>query len=67
MYKENGEEVFVTTTEDTNLVGVHNIENIMAAIAIAINMNVPVENIRNTIKNFQAVEHRIEYVTTREK
>lgn len=65
LYKENGEEVFVTTTEDTNLVGVHNIENIMAAIAIAINMDVPVENIRNTIKNFQAVEHRIEYVTTK--
>lgn len=65
LYKENDKEVFVTTTEDTNLVGVHNIENIMAAIAISINMGVPVDSIRNTIKNFQAVEHRIEYVTTK--
>ena len=34
-------ETFVTTTEDTTLVGIHNVENIMAAIAISINMDVP--------------------------
>ena len=64
MYVEKGKETFVTTTEDTTLVGVHNIENIMAAIAISINMNVPVEIIREAIKKFKAVEHRIEYVET---
>ena len=37
MQMEN-EETFVTTTEDTTLVGIHNVENIMAAIAISINM-----------------------------
>ena len=39
-------ETFVTTTEDTTLVGIHNVENIMAAIAISINMDVPVDIIR---------------------
>lgn len=64
MYKENGEEIFVTTTEESNLVGIHNVENIMAAIALSMNMGVPVEIIRKTIREFKAVEHRIEYVTT---
>lgn len=45
------------------LLGAHNVENVMAAIAIAISMKVPVEIIRDVIENFTAVEHRIEYVT----
>jgi UDP-N-acetylmuramoylalanine--D-glutamate ligase len=64
IYSDGTHETFVTTTEDTTLVGSHNIENIMAAIAIAINMNVPVDIIREAIKKFKAVEHRIEYVET---
>lgn len=64
MYKDEKGEVFVTTTEDTTLVGIHNTENIMAAIAITINMGVPVDIIREAIKKFRAVEHRIEYVET---
>lgn len=64
MYKDENGEVFVTTTEDTTLVGIHNVENIMAAIAISINMGVPVETIRDAIRKFRAVEHRIEYVDT---
>lgn len=64
MYKDGNEETFVTTTEDTTLVGIHNTENIMAAIAIAINMNVPVDVIAKAIKKFRAVPHRIEYVET---
>ena len=63
VYRENGKEIVVCGSHAMKLVGIHNIENVMAAIAIAINMNVPVEIIRDTIKNFNAVEHRIEYVT----
>lgn len=64
MYKDDEGETFVTTTEDTTLVGIHNTENIMAAIAIAINMNVTVDIIANAIRKFRAVPHRIEYVET---
>lgn len=64
MYADNEEEIFVTTTDDTTLVGIHNVENIMAAIAISINMNVPAEIIREAIRKFKAVPHRIEYVAT---
>ena len=50
---------------DMNLVGLCNIENVMAAIAISMNAGVPMENILATIKRFVAVEHRIEYVATK--
>ena len=40
----------------------HNIENILASIAICKILNIDNEIIRNTIKSFQGIEHRIEYV-----
>lgn len=50
---------------DMNLVGICNIENVMAAIAISMHAGVPMENILSTVKRFVAVEHRIEYVATK--
>lgn len=50
---------------DMNLVGICNIENVMAAIGISMSAGVPMENILDTIKRFVAVEHRIEYVATK--
>ena len=42
----------------------HNFENIMAATAITMSFGVPLDIIKETVKNFVAVEHRIEYVET---
>lgn len=50
---------------DMNLVGLCNVENVMAAIAIARGMDVPMETILRTVREFHAVEHRIEYVATK--
>lgn len=47
---------------DMRLVGICNVENVMAAIAIARGMEVPMETILQVIREFRAVEHRIEYV-----
>lgn len=55
----------IMTVHDMNLAGLCNVENIMAAIAIALSMEVPLENILSTIKRFKAVEHRIEFVATK--
>lgn len=60
---ESGKQI-ITTTEATTLVGVHNVENIMAAIGITLNMGVPADVIKEAIRKFKAVEHRIEYVAT---
>lgn len=50
---------------DMNLVGICNVENVMAALAIAEGMGVPETTILSVIKGFKAVEHRIEFVETK--
>lgn len=63
---ENGKTTkLMNVRTDMNLVGVCNIENVMAAIAVSKSAGVPMENILQTIKHFVAVEHRIEYVATK--
>lgn len=52
----------IVKVSSLKLMGTHNVENVMAAIGIAICMKVPVEIIREVVINFTAVEHRIEYV-----
>lgn len=47
------------------LIGTHNVENAMAAIAMAYSFDVPMENIIRTVQTFKAVEHRIEFVATK--
>lgn len=50
---------------DMKLLGIHNVENVMAAIAMTTAFGVPMESILHTVKEFRAVEHRIEYVATK--
>ncbi|MBQ7839099.1 MAG: UDP-N-acetylmuramoyl-L-alanine--D-glutamate ligase [Lachnospiraceae bacterium] len=50
---------------DMNLIGVHNYENVMAAIAMSAAFGVPMQTILSVVKSFKAVEHRIEYVATK--
>lgn len=62
----NGEkQVLMNIHRDMNLVGLCNVENVMAAIAIAEGMGVPMETILEVVKTFRAVEHRIEFVATK--
>lgn len=48
---------------DLNILGLHNMENVMAAVAIATCLGVPKDVIFKALTQFKAVEHRIEYVT----
>ncbi len=56
------EQVQICRTDELQLLGVHNYENVMAAAAMAIAYGVPMEIIRKTVKKFKGVEHRIEFV-----
>ncbi len=60
--KAGKSEKLLNVHEDMRLVGICNIENVMAALAIAESMQVPTETVLRVIKEFKAVEHRIEYV-----
>ena len=59
----SGEKKTVLRTGELKLLGVHNYENVMAAIAMAYCAGVPLESIKKSVCAFTAVEHRIEYVT----
>ncbi|MCR5785519.1 MAG: UDP-N-acetylmuramoyl-L-alanine--D-glutamate ligase [Eubacterium sp.] len=63
--KENGAERKLMNVNEMNLVGTCNAENVMAAIAMGMAMEVPLADIIDTVKNFKAVEHRIEYTATK--
>lgn len=56
------ERIPICTTHDMKLLGRHNYENVMAAVAIAMHAGVPVDCVRRAVKDFNAVEHRIEFV-----
>ena len=62
--EEGSDRQVVCTLDDVNLLGDHNYENILAAIAVSYSMGVPVSYIKEGIKRFKGVEHRIEYVDT---
>ena len=59
---EDGRENVICDIHELNIIGRHNYENVMVAVAAAMALFVPLENIRRSLKEFVAVEHRIEYV-----
>ena len=61
----SGNAMKVMNIHDMNLVGTCNYENVMAAIAMALAMEVPLATILEVIRTFKAVEHRIEFVATK--
>lgn len=63
IYAHQGEKQSVIHTDELNILGRHNFENAMAAAGMALVFGVPLEKIQETLRTFQAVEHRIEYVT----
>lgn len=58
----SGEKIPVIGIDQVNILGSHNLENIMASILISFLMGVNIENIQKAIGEFKGVEHRLEYV-----
>lgn len=52
----------VVDIKEMNILGGHNTENAMAAVACGVCAGVPLDVIRKTLREFTAVEHRIEFV-----
>ena len=63
---KGGNETELVKTDELHLLGLHNFENIMTAAAIALFAGVDIETVRSVIKNFEGVEHRIEFVCERD-
>ena len=56
------EEEFEMNTANISLEGKHNLKNVMAATSVAQLMKVRKQTIRESLSNFQGVEHRLEKV-----
>lgn len=62
--KEADKETVVIALSELKLPGEHNVENVLAAVAMTYYMGIPVDVIYGVCKEFLGVEHRIEYVKT---
>src|SRR5881227_276101 len=58
---EEGERV-LATRDEMRLRGTHNVENVLAAMAVGQAFGLPSESLRRTIQRFRPVEHRLEEV-----
>ena len=63
IYNYEGVKETICHVDELQILGTHNHENVMAACAMAAVYGVPVGVIRESVKAFGGVEHRIEYVT----
>lgn len=62
----DGEKINIVSTNKLLLKGKHNLENILASIAISLVMGVSIDKIKSTLLSFKGVEHRLEFVLEKE-
>ena len=65
IYSSNNIKNIICNIHELNIFGKHSYENVMAAVAISISLGVPYDCIKKALTSFVAVEHRIEYVATK--
>ncbi|MGZ4787600.1 MAG: UDP-N-acetylmuramoyl-L-alanine--D-glutamate ligase, partial [Terriglobales bacterium] len=61
-YKDAKGEREIMSLGDMQLKGAHNVENVLAAVAIGSILGIAPAKIREAVRNFKAVEHRLEFV-----
>ena len=54
----------VLSRDDIFIAGIHNVENVMASIMVAKELDISNEIIVEVVRDFRGVEHRLEYVYT---
>ena len=62
IFRGGGAEKVLMTRDDIFLRGLHNVENILASLAAGLACGASIDSMRETIRNFKGVEHRIEFV-----
>lgn len=61
-YAKNGKSKKIADTSEIALVGSHNIENILPALTIAMELGVKAEECHDVIKEFKNLPHRLQFV-----
>ena len=60
--RADGIETVIMSRDDIRLKGLHNVENVLAALAAGMACEVSTEAMRETVRHFHGVEHRMEFV-----
>ena len=60
--RASGKEKILTTRDEMTLRGVHNVQNVLAGLAAGLACGAAPDSMRETLRGFQAVEHRLEFV-----
>jgi UDP-N-acetylmuramoylalanine--D-glutamate ligase len=60
--RANGAEKVLTTRDEMSLRGLHNAANVLAALAAGLACGASPDSMRETVRTFKAVEHRLEFV-----
>jgi UDP-N-acetylmuramoylalanine--D-glutamate ligase len=63
IFRRNGHEQPVLARSDIQLKGDHNLENVLAAVAMAMVAGCTPQQVRKAVQEFRAVEHRLELVS----
>ncbi len=63
-WRDGANEKEILPLTDIGLKGAHNVENVLAAVTVALLAGCKAEDVRRVVKQFKAVEHRLEYVAT---
>ncbi len=64
VFRQNGQEQAVLSRSDIDLKGDHNLENVLAAVCMTMVAGCTPQQVQNGVKEFRAVEHRLELVAT---
>lgn len=62
----DGEKLILLNKNELSLPGNHNLENAMAAILMSYVLNIDTDIIKDTLRTFKGVEHRLEFVTNKD-
>jgi UDP-N-acetylmuramoylalanine--D-glutamate ligase len=64
IFRQNGQEQAVLSRHAIQLKGEHNLENVLAAVAMTMVAGCTPQQVQQAVKEFHAVEHRLELVAT---
>ena len=64
LWRDGAKETEIMPVADIPLKGAHNLENVLAAVCVAMVAGCAPQRIQSAVGSFQAVEHRLEFVAT---
>jgi UDP-N-acetylmuramoylalanine--D-glutamate ligase len=64
LFRDGAQQRQIMLVSEIPLKGAHNLENVLAAVCAGALMGCAAEKIRQAVREFKAVEHRLEYVAT---